>query len=235
MRTSFRLTLVALMGVLTFGCGEDSSVPAPSGEGDGDGSPPINLSPLLPWTAGNRWIYRVTEDGEVSEKETILGEVEAVGGTGPNRDTLANKVTTLKSSGARTLSWQAVVDSRLVRYREQSLRASTGTVKSEEHWEPAKLHVDEAPEHAVAGASWLETYEETELADGASSGSTVRERWTVLSASESVTVPAGTFEAVVLQKAGGGTAKTYWFVRGIGKVKEEGGQTEELVSYEVLP
>ncbi|EAU62156.1 hypothetical protein [Stigmatella aurantiaca] len=48
-------------------------------------------------------------------------------------------------------------------------------------------------------------------------------------------MPAGTFQAVVLQKAGGGTAKTYWFVRGIGKVKEEGGQTEELVRYEVLP
>jgi hypothetical protein len=39
----------------------------------------------------------------------------------------------------------------------------------------------------------------------------------------------------VLQKAGSSTAKTYWYVRGIGKVKETGGQTEELVSYEVQP
>jgi hypothetical protein len=50
-----------------------------------------------------------------------------------------------------------------------------------------------------------------------------------------VTVPAGTFHALILQKAGSSVAKTYWFVRGVGKVKETGGQTEELVEYHVVP
>jgi hypothetical protein len=51
-----------------------------------------------------------------------------------------------------------------------------------------------------------------------------------------VTVPAGTFTAIYLQKAsGGGTTKTYWYVPGVGKVKEDGGQLEELVSHELVP
>ena len=60
------------------------------------------------------------------------------------------------------------------------------------------------------------------------------ERWTVDSVDEVVEVPAGKFHAIVLQKAGGDTLKTYWFVPGIGKVKETGGQTEALVSYSVV-
>ena len=52
-----------------------------------------------------------------------------------------------------------------------------------------------------------------------------------------VTVPAGTFTAVYIQKvsATGGSAKTYWYVPGVGKVKELGGQLEELVSYSLAP
>ncbi|QRO01605.1 hypothetical protein JRI60_22570 [Archangium violaceum] len=232
MRTSHLFQVLLLAGSLATGCGGTSSTPPPDSV---DGSGTVGSNPLLPWKAGNRWTYRVTEDGEVSEKVTTVGEPEPVGGTGPHRDVLANKVTTLKSSGARTLSWQAYSGARLVRYREQSLRANTDTVKSEELWDPPRLHIDESPEHAVVGASWLESYEETALSAGENSSTTVRERWTVIADGESVTVPAGTFQALVLQKAGGSTAKTYWFVRGIGKVKEEGGQTEELVSYELQP
>jgi hypothetical protein len=43
-------------------------------------------------------------------------------------------------------------------------------------------------------------------------------------------VPAGTFDAIVLRKVGG-SEKRYWYVRGVGKVKETGGQVEELVSW----
>ena len=50
-----------------------------------------------------------------------------------------------------------------------------------------------------------------------------------------VTVPPDTYEdPVVIQKAGGSSLKTYWYVRGIGKVKEAGGQTEELASFTVV-
>ena len=39
--------------------------------------------------------------------------------------------------------------------------------------------------------------------------------------------------ATVFQKAGGDSVKTYWYAPGVGKIKEAGSQTEELVSFEV--
>jgi hypothetical protein len=122
----------------------------------------------------------------------------------------------------------------VVRYREQSFHAGTGELELEEHWDPYKLHFDGSLEHTMAGASWLESYEETKIAsDAPEETQPQRERWTVDSPEEEVTVPAGTFRAVVVVKAGGGNPKTYWYVRGVGKVKETGGQTEELVDYKV--
>ena len=121
---------------------------------------------------------------------------------------------------------------RVVRYREQSFHASTGELELEEQWDPPKLHIDDSAEHVALGASWLEVYEETKLpTDGEQSTETARDRWTMIAEDESVTVPAGTFRALVLRKAGGSSSKTYWYVRGIGKVKEIGGQTEELATY----
>jgi hypothetical protein len=196
----------------------------------------LGTGPLLPWKVGNRWTYRVTEEGNVSTKETTVGEPEPVGGTGPSQALLANKVVTLKGAMDKTVSWQASMDVGVVRYREQSFRASTGALELEEHWEPHKLHLDMLPEHLVVGASWLEVYQETKQAPGSQPvTTTARDRWTVLADGESVTVPAGTFRALVLRKAGSSTTKTYWYVRGVGKVKETGGQTEELVSFELVP
>ena len=39
----------------------------------------------------------------------------------------------------------------------------------------------------------------------------------------------------VLRRKGGSKAKTFWFVKGVGKVKEDGDSLEELVAYEVQP
>jgi len=108
----------------------------------------------------------------------------------------------------------------------------------EEHWDPYKLHIDGTAEHRVGGATWLIIYQETKLpVGGAPETHEAHDRWTILSACESVTVPAGTFTAIYIQKvsATGGSAKTYWYVPGVGKVKESGGQLEELVSYSLVP
>lgn len=229
MHTTRLFQVMVLVCVIAAGCGGTTSAdPTTKGE--------ATSGPLLPWKAGNRWTYRVTDDGEVSEKVTTVGDPEPVGGTGPNRDVLANKVVTLKGTSDKTISWQTASGTSIVRYREQSFSASTGELELEEHWDSHKLHIDEAPERVVAGASWLEVYQETKQPTGEQpSTETVRERWTVLADDEPVTVPAGTFRAVVLQKAGSSKAKTYWYVRGVGKVKETGGQSEELVSFELMP
>ncbi|HET6283607.1 MAG TPA: hypothetical protein VFH73_21815, partial [Polyangia bacterium] len=136
----------------------------------------------------------------------------------------------------QSISWQIDLGDKVVRYREQSFSATTGMLTLDEHWNPYKLHIDDSAAHLVLNATWLESYEETKLATGVQAVTTQeRDRWSVIALAEKVTVPAGTFYAVVFQKIGGTSSKMYWYVPGLGKVKESGGQLEELVSSEVTP
>lgn len=188
---------------------------------------------LLPLAEGNTWTYRVTDGDEVTMKTVSVGAEEAVGGDGPNKAERAFK-TKSERDGEITLSWQAQVDGKVIRYRDQTTDKKSGEVSIDEYWDPYRVHVDGTEEHLVEGASWLEEFEETATKQGETKDSeTVRERWTVLSESDEVTVPAGTFDAIVLQKAGGTKLKTYWYVPGVGKVKESGGQVEELSDYQI--
>ena len=193
---------------------------------------------LLPWKTGNTWTYQVNDMGVMTPKITTVGNQEPVAGTGPNKDVMAYKVVTTKSQMDQTVSWQAPMGDNIIRYREQSFSASTGALEMEEHWDPFKLHIDGTTERRVKGTTWLEIYQETKLAVTlAPQMHEARDRWTILSACESVTVPAGTFTAVYIRKvsATGGSAKEYWYVPGVGKVKESGGQLEELVTYSLVP
>lgn len=203
-----------------------------------DSGPPSDDTPLLPWATGNSWSYRVTKDGEVTDKTTTIGELEPIGGSGPHADEMAYHVTTAKGVGENdhTESWQGPspdAPQRILRYRELSYSASTGDLELEEHWDPAKLHIDGSAEATVTGASWLEKYDETKREVGLPETShEVREVWTVVSDDETLTVPAGTFQHVIhFQKAGSGATKHYWYLRGVGKLKETGSQTEELVDH----
>lgn len=252
---------LALLGLSLAGCGADGDAKGDTGDGmsqepgradaapggdvdagDDKPAPPKGHTgslfdpnkPLMPWKEGNTWTYRVLAAGVETMKTVTVGPQEPVGGDGPHRDTIAFKVITTKGVNDRTVSWRAVMGPLIVRYREQSFSATTGELKQDEYWVPYKLYVDRSEERMAAGASWAEEYEETKIAVGLPTVTAVRrDQWVVDSPNEEVTVPAGTFRAVVLQKAGGTSVKTYWYVPGIGKVKETGGQTEELVSYEV--
>jgi len=234
MRAASHLTLVMALCVSSAGtaCVEDAEGNETTGKTmDQD-------KPLLPWAEGNSWTYRVTDGAEISTKTTTIGSKGTVGGSGPHASEEAYEVTTLKSDETdRTVSYQVEIDDKVVRYREVSYSAKTDAASLDEHWDPYKLHVDGTPEHTVAGADWLEEYLETKQAPGAA-GVTAqqRDRWKVDQVPASVTVPVGTFDnAIKLTKAGGDTLKSYWYVRGIGKVKETGGQTEELTEYTVTP
>jgi hypothetical protein len=219
----------------TAGAGTDAG-----GSGGGSGGSGPDLEPLLPWAVGNTWTYEVTKDGVTTLKTTTIGELEQVSGSGPNAELMAYHVTTAKGTDAKdhTESWQAPDQDnplRILRYREQSFGAMTGLLQLEEHWDPAKLHVDGSADRTVAGANWLESYSETKLEVGITPTThDVRERWTVISDDETVEVPAGSFDhAVHFQKAGGGSTKDYWYARGVGKLKETGSQTELLTEYEL--
>lgn len=212
----------------------------PLGDGGSGGVPdPGVVEPLLPWRVGNSWTYRITKNGVVTEKTTVVGEEEAVGGNGPNAELLANHVMTDKGAKDHTESWQApsaAEPERIVRYREQAFSASTGKLSSEVYYSPEKLHVDGTPAHTLAGASWTEKYSETELVVGMPAAThATTETWTVVADDETLKVPAGTFEGVIhLQKKGSST-KDYWYARGVGKLKETGTQTEELTAYSLEP
>lgn len=247
MKSRLRFATLTLFGaacLLQLGCGSvDPEKDEPGAGGDGAGgssTTPKPEGPLLPWAVGNNWTYKVTDTAGVSSlKTTTIGEAELVGGDGPNADVMANHVTTAKGTDLNdhTESWQmpsADDPDRIVRLREQSFDATSGKLELDEYWDPAKLHIDGSAERTVAGASWLELYDETKLAVGLSPVThTARERWTVIGDDETVEVPAGTFEhAIHFQKAGSSdTAKNYWYLRGVGKLKETGSQTEELTEY----
>lgn len=193
---------------------------------------------ILPWAVGNKWVYDVTDtDGATTQKTTEVLDEEPVGGAGPHAADVAFHVLTSKADGTdETESWQALVDGKVLRYRELSYSASTGALALEEHWDPYKLHVDGTAEHLVEGAIWTEEYAETKtLPSGAVSLAARTDIWHVDGVDVPVEVAGVSLSAIVLMKRNTTTQETkiYHYVPGVGKVREAGGQTEVLVSYEV--
>jgi hypothetical protein len=255
-RTMQRVSLVASL-CFGMGCAESGDDDDDGSNGEPDAAQPATVDagaqqsdagtpsdggstsmggPLLPWKQGNTWTYRVTGGGEQASKVTTVEALEPIGGTGPNAGKMAFKVVTKKGMLDQTISWQGIEGDSVVRYREQSFSAMSGQLELEEHWAPGKLHVSWKPEHTKAGATWIDIYQETKTPVGAAAESKeARDVWKVDAVDQTVTVPAGTFKAIVLMKSGGTSQKTYWYVPGVGKVKETGGQTEELMSYQVAP
>lgn len=251
-----RLLPKALMSVLllTVGCGSGSGQGKDGGVGSGS---------WLPLKVGNRWTYQVTDvDGTVTAKVQGVTAEQAVGGDGDSKDMMAFKLVTGNKFNDPNgdISFQALVGDRVVRFRELSINGASGAVKKEEYFgAPWKLRVDSAAAHTDLGATWPESYPDfvvdkpksTTTSDGgatvvdagaAADGglvtttSQITDVWSVTAVDEPVKVPAGTFKALVVRRmadSGRGTDKSFWFVRGVGKVKETGvgEQTEELSSY----
>ena len=257
MRTNMMNTLRMsfLAGVFLLGaCGGGSSTHGAVGTG-----------PWLPLKVGNRWTYQITDiDGTVSVKVQGVVSEELVGGDGDAKNTKAFKLVTGNKFADPNgdISYQTLVDSRVVRFRELSIDGKTGARKKEEYYaEPWKLRVDVSAAHTTMGASWVESYQSFTVdtpkvpmatpdasaiedagvspSDGGlvTTSTQVQETWEVTGSDEPVTVPAGTFKALMVNRISQGTNKTFWFVRGVGKVKETGlgEQTEELTTYEVSP
>ncbi|HWA71155.1 MAG TPA: hypothetical protein VG937_02410 [Polyangiaceae bacterium] len=233
--------LMAALAALLGGCGGTD----PEGNTESTGT-----GPLLPVAVGNSWEYRVTDkDGVVTQKRTTVLDQEAVGGTGPNAAVMAFKVVTRKGADLntetgldKTESWQGPDpkdSARIVRYRELSYGAMTQLLQLEEFWQPPRIHIDGSQMNTKAGAMWIETYVETKLpvGDVAPAPSEESDYWSVISPDEAIEVPNGRFEHTVhvrkIAATGGNEAKDYWYLRGVGKIKESGAQTEELTHYTV--
>lgn len=207
-----------------------------------DGNP--TTGSLFPMQTNNWWTYRVTDSGVVTEKTNKIGPAGVVGGSGPMSTTRAYECTTTKgaSMADKTVSYQAPHPSDpqiIVRYRELSYGATSQLLTLEEHWIPHRLHVDGSKEHTKTDVTYTDHYEEIKIPAGfpAMQGELKADIWTVKDGDTTIEVNGKSYpHAIHLQKVSGGdvgSVKEYWYARGIGKLKEVGSQTEELIDYSV--
>jgi hypothetical protein len=217
------------MFVLLAACGDDAAV-------DLDAPVAECTTPLaqryLPLVVGASWTYDTSDMGSpVVQKITTFEAYEDVGDR--KAGVMAFRQRTEKVVGT-AVSWHSDDCTGVTRHREQTLDGA-GTLVSDQFYVPGKPRVDESAAHTALGASWSIAYTEVEV--DPINGTTTRskdETWTVESVDESVTVPAGTFTALRVRKITSGNAdKTYWFVKGVGKVREMGEQIEDLTAYSI--
>jgi hypothetical protein len=223
---------------------------APDGGGDPDaGSGPGPAATYYPLKVGNWWKYRVTSPVDLPWEKLVTAErAEPVGGDGPNATREAIRMITRKGLGDMTINWQGRVDHPdgpiWVRYRETAYAASTMMVNVEDWWSPHRLRFDERAAHTAPGASFQESYTEYKRygTTGLPTMSPTVTDWLVDAVDETVVVqlpgaPARTYPACIRVShslSTPGARKQFWFCRGIGKVKETGGQTEELIDHQVV-
>lgn len=184
----------------------------------------------LPLAIGRGWTYRVVPAGGAPEtKVNVVEALEDVGGE--KAGITAFRLRTTKPDGI-TVSWQEDTGEGIQRHREEE-RSVADSVLLEQLYLPSRTRLDESAAHLVVGAAWDVSY--TERTVGVGDVARV-DRWTVEATDDEVTVPAGTFTCLRVRRMGtevGQADKRYWFARGVGKIKEEGGQLEELMAFEV--
>ena len=179
----------------------------------------------LPIAVGNSWSFRVVEKGspEVSSKsQTIQEELND-----PTFGSVFVQVTG-KGQDSQTRSLISVEDSEVRRMQQEDIDA--GVVTKTTVYSPHQTRLSELPEDIVDGATWTRTY--TPQVDGVDSLVRVEE-WTVESTTAPCELPSGA-EVDCLQvrrdRNAGLVVKTFWFARGVGKVREEGESQDEFLT-----
>jgi hypothetical protein len=240
--TTIPWAALAAVATMAGGCGGGSGGGgAQSGSGGttgalaADGAVPLMTSGRdQPLVVGTTWVYNVTDTGVAYTKNSAVESFEDVGGMFAG--TMGYKVSeTIKTS--TQLTWYQMTDTDVRRLHDQMLDAN-GLLSSDDWYTPHDLRVDEAPDHLVAGAAWTMSYMDAHTSSSKpASTSTVTENWTTDAVNETVTEPAGTFSALKITRTNtaDGTAKSQWFVPGVGKIRESNttGHLEELTSYSI--
>jgi hypothetical protein len=222
------LAALAALALATTACEGVPPEPSP------DAGTPLANS-WLPLRVGNSWTYRTVSNGSLSNKTSSVEAEEPVGGDGPDATTVAFRMRTQKVDDF-TLSWQGKVGDRIVRYREEAYKKGTAVLSQDDIWTPARLVVDGG--RLTVGASYEDRYLERakDVDTGLVVTSTVVDVWTVESVDAPIDVPGrGPLPSLLLrkQRPATGLDKRFWFVKGVGKVREEGGQLEQLTGFEV--
>lgn len=234
--------VAVVMGALMWACGgggpglpddkgPDAKTPDTPALPDGGGEQQEVNTSLWPLTQGSTWTYRIDDPllGIFEKHVEVLGVMDIPG--------TSAKAVAVKSTQPHLeeLSWQIVHDGVVLRVREEDTK--NGQLARVTTWDPLimkSLDVAQAP-----GWSRTETVTET-IFDGAGNVMDTKQKdfaWGVDEAGVSITTPAGTFEGAVklrrLRSDKDNYDRSYWLVPGVGKVRETGERTEELIRYEI--
>ncbi len=193
---------------------------------------PSSSDSYLPFEVGNAWTYEVTD---LSTFETSTKSQSVAMEMNHPDDGMPVLVQVTNKANGTTESWFRREGDALVRLFLEE-RDEDGLFKSASTFAPSKLRLDEAPARLAQGASFTEDYSETVLDENGTPIMTTAktELWEVLEAS--VACPGDEFadlDCVHVRRTrtvGGVGLKEFWFSRGVGKVREEGGQVEQLSS-----
>ena len=230
------LPMLLVLPILS-SCGTEEPPPATVPDGD-----------LFPLTVGDFWLYDETKGGETSQTRYEVAEqidydfayddqgalpVSVINNTFPagGGDT--------DSSGGYRLQYYHDDGTRVVRMRHD-VYDETDTLTKVRDYVPGFLRFDRGK--ITVGEQWAEdltSYTDSTPEDGDGVVTEGASYLYEVLEPESVTVPAGTFDCVVVQRmrTSGSSVeiKIYYFAPGVGKVKEitEGTKEEVLVEYEV--
>lgn len=178
----------------------------------------------LPFDVGNHWRYRVTAAGDPSDISTKTQDLTDEG------DDLITQTT--QKGGGSTVSKLDIVGDAVMRFSQEDYD-STDMLLMTTYYEPdGKARIDEDPARLMMGATWDETYTKRVVpAMGAEIMTTVTDTWTVMGVDVACSSPLGDYSCIHLMRERDNPVivKEYWYARGIGKVREEGGQIEELL------
>jgi hypothetical protein len=217
-RASLRLASAVPLAALLAACGGPS---LPDGNGlQGD---PV----LAPLGTGATWTYRITDPVlGVFEKDVVVLGRQAI------PDTAATAMVTRDTEPTNEeTAWVEVKDGFLVRAREEDRKG--GVLVRVTTWDPAAPKELAVP--AAAGfTTQITAFEREWHPDGTVTTKSPVYAFTVVATDVPVTVPAGTFSCLQLERTRVDKVdvkKTYWLAPHVGKVKEEGERTEELSSY----
>jgi hypothetical protein len=187
----------------------------------------------LPLEAGAIWRYAITaDDGRRGEGTMRVDGFEYGGSDGAATEYRIRE----DLLDATIWTWDERRAGRVVR-QEQEIDDRSGEVLEEEVYDPPITVVDERAEHLAAGAVWPEAFfDTTPNLKGHPKARRSAVKWTVEAVSDPVTVPAGTFTCLQIQR----TQKHHpevvsWYAKGVGLVKQTGAgplgdQTLELIS-----
>ena len=190
------------------------------------GTPQTRYFPLV---TGATWTYTFTAPLETTNQTVTVNAPEIVDGTDP--PVTAFPVVTAKAHGVVVTTWIEDRGTQVIRHRELSIDGD-GDPFGDERFTPGRPLLEEAGAHLDAGSSWTSHFKDTITDSGGTYQDCKSDQWELVSADDTVTVPAGTFHAIKLLRSDSGT--TTWYAKGVGRVKQTGATTSfELLDYAI--